>query len=142
MDPPGGEQDLTAVVYLCGGESCSATLRDCLGRPSRARTTAVGLDRGPGALGRRICVGAALAVGGGPPWPPRRVCSSLFFSPPALLPRSPSPTPSPPHPTPPTPTGCGAKNHVKPQDQIRCRSCGYRILYKVRTKRMVQHEAR
>lgn len=39
-------------------------------------------------------------------------------------------------------TGCGAKNWVKPQDQIRCRACGYRILYKMRTKRMVQHEAR
>lgn len=30
---------------------------------------------------------------------------------------------------------CGANNAIKPQDIIRCRDCGYRILYKVRTKR-------
>ena len=30
---------------------------------------------------------------------------------------------------------CGQQNGIKPQDPIRCRSCGYRILYKVRTKR-------
>lgn len=30
---------------------------------------------------------------------------------------------------------CGQHNGIKPQDPIRCRSCGYRILYKVRTKR-------
>ncbi len=30
---------------------------------------------------------------------------------------------------------CGQPNVIKPQDPIRCRTCGYRILYKVRTKR-------
>ncbi len=30
---------------------------------------------------------------------------------------------------------CGQQNGIKPQDPIRCRTCGYRILYKVRTKR-------
>ena len=29
--------------------------------------------------------------------------------------------------------GCGARNNLKPSDPIRCRTCGYRILYKVRT---------
>ncbi|KAJ1430082.1 DNA directed RNA polymerase [Ochromonadaceae sp. CCMP2298] len=37
---------------------------------------------------------------------------------------------------------CGTQNGIKPQDPIRCRSCGYRILYKTRTKRMIQFEAR
>jgi len=37
---------------------------------------------------------------------------------------------------------CGEKNAVKPVDPIRCRKCGYRILYKVRTKRMIQFQAR
>ena len=31
--------------------------------------------------------------------------------------------------------GCGAKNSLKPQDPVRCRTCGYRILYKERTKK-------
>ena len=31
--------------------------------------------------------------------------------------------------------GCGQQNGIKPQDTIRCRTCGYRILYKIRTKR-------
>jgi len=31
---------------------------------------------------------------------------------------------------------------IKPTDPIRCRTCGYRILYKVRTTRMVQFDAR
>ena len=30
---------------------------------------------------------------------------------------------------------CGTPNGIKPQDPIRCRSCGGRILYKARTKR-------
>ena len=30
---------------------------------------------------------------------------------------------------------CGQHNGIKPLDPIRCRSCGYRILYKTRTKR-------
>lgn len=37
---------------------------------------------------------------------------------------------------------CGTKNTIKPKDAIRCRECGYRILYKMRTKRMIQLEAR
>ena len=37
---------------------------------------------------------------------------------------------------------CGALNTIKPKDAIRCRECGYRILYKTRTKRMIQLEAR
>ena len=30
---------------------------------------------------------------------------------------------------------CGAQNEIRPRDPIRCRFCGYRILYKARTKR-------
>lgn len=37
---------------------------------------------------------------------------------------------------------CGAENTLKSGDVIRCRECGYRILYKKRTKRIVQYEAR
>ncbi len=37
---------------------------------------------------------------------------------------------------------CGSENAIKPGDVIRCRECGYRILYKKRTKRVVQYEAR
>ena len=37
---------------------------------------------------------------------------------------------------------CGQPNGIKPNDPIRCRFCGYRILYKIRTKRMVQFDAR
>jgi len=37
---------------------------------------------------------------------------------------------------------CGTDNMIKPTDPIRCRTCGYRILYKVRTTRMVQFDAR
>lgn len=37
---------------------------------------------------------------------------------------------------------CGAENTIKAGDVIRCRDCGYRILYKKRTKRVVQYEAR
>ena len=29
---------------------------------------------------------------------------------------------------------CGTVNDIKPKDPIRCRSCGYRIMYKIRTK--------
>lgn len=32
-------------------------------------------------------------------------------------------------------SACGTPNGIKPQDPIRCRNCGYRILYKIRTKR-------
>jgi len=37
---------------------------------------------------------------------------------------------------------CGAENIIKARDAVRCRYCGYRILYKVRTKRLIQFEAR
>lgn len=37
---------------------------------------------------------------------------------------------------------CGSENTLKPSDIIQCRTCGYRILYKKRTKRVVQYEAR
>ncbi|CAL9067928.1 unnamed protein product [Musa banksii] len=37
---------------------------------------------------------------------------------------------------------CGAENTLKPGDVIQCRECGYRILYKKRTRRVVQYEAR
>ncbi|KAK8944249.1 hypothetical protein KSP39_PZI008692 [Platanthera zijinensis] len=37
---------------------------------------------------------------------------------------------------------CGGENTLKPADVIQCRECGYRILYKKRTRRIVQYEAR
>uniref|UniRef100_A0A061R0E4 DNA-directed RNA Polymerase II subunit K n=1 Tax=Tetraselmis sp. GSL018 TaxID=582737 RepID=A0A061R0E4_9CHLO len=37
---------------------------------------------------------------------------------------------------------CGAENTLKPREAIQCRECSYRILYKKRTKRIVQFEAR
>merc|ERR1712228_776341 len=37
---------------------------------------------------------------------------------------------------------CGTKNEIKPKDPIRCRICGYRIMYKMRTKNLIQFEAR
>jgi len=37
---------------------------------------------------------------------------------------------------------CGAEVAIKSGDVIQCRECGYRILYKKRTKRVVQFEAR
>jgi len=37
---------------------------------------------------------------------------------------------------------CGSENTIKPGDVIRCRQCGYRILYKKRTNKVVQFEAR
>ncbi|KAA1466134.1 DNA-directed RNA polymerase I [Dentipellis sp. KUC8613] len=37
---------------------------------------------------------------------------------------------------------CGAKNEIKAREPIRCRECGHRIMYKKRTRRMVQFEAR
>ena len=33
------------------------------------------------------------------------------------------------------PTDCGEDNFIKPKEPIQCHSCGYRILYKQRTKR-------
>ncbi|KAF7298875.1 DNA-directed RNA polymerase I [Mycena indigotica] len=37
---------------------------------------------------------------------------------------------------------CGATNEIKSREPIRCRECGHRIMYKKRTRRMVQFEAR
>ncbi|KAI1415478.1 DNA directed RNA polymerase [Hypoxylon sp. FL1857] len=37
---------------------------------------------------------------------------------------------------------CGTKFPLKRNDPIRCKECGCRVLYKERTKRMVQFEAR
>ncbi|KZV71203.1 hypothetical protein PENSPDRAFT_684773 [Peniophora sp. CONT] len=37
---------------------------------------------------------------------------------------------------------CGAENEIKAREPIRCKECGHRIMYKKRTKRMVQFEAR
>ncbi|PBP16181.1 DNA directed RNA polymerase [Diplocarpon rosae] len=37
---------------------------------------------------------------------------------------------------------CSAKVPLKRGDPIRCKECGHRVLYKERTKRMVQFEAR
>jgi DNA-directed RNA polymerases I, II, and III subunit RPABC4 len=37
---------------------------------------------------------------------------------------------------------CGTECALKAGDVIRCRTCGYRILYKKRTKKVVQYEAR
>ncbi|KAI8874076.1 hypothetical protein GQ42DRAFT_160105 [Ramicandelaber brevisporus] len=37
---------------------------------------------------------------------------------------------------------CGAETEIRPREPIRCRDCGYRVLYKKRTRRMVQFEAR
>ncbi len=35
---------------------------------------------------------------------------------------------------------CGAKNIIKAGDPVRCRHCGFRILYKTRTKRCKSYE--
>ena len=32
---------------------------------------------------------------------------------------------------------CHHENEIKPRDPIRCRECGYRIMYKKRTKRRI-----
>ncbi|MCJ1424723.1 DNA-directed RNA polymerase core subunit rpc10 [Sticta canariensis] len=37
---------------------------------------------------------------------------------------------------------CNSKVQLKKGDPIRCKECGHRVLYKERTKRMVQFEAR
>lgn len=36
---------------------------------------------------------------------------------------------------------CGQTNEIKPKDPIRCRFCGYRILYKMRTKNCAPRSA-
>jgi len=37
---------------------------------------------------------------------------------------------------------CGHRIVLKQNDPVRCEKCGYRILYKMRTKRLIQFEAR
>ncbi|KDN50053.1 hypothetical protein RSAG8_01390, partial [Rhizoctonia solani AG-8 WAC10335] len=37
---------------------------------------------------------------------------------------------------------CGVKNEIRPREPIRCKECGHRIMYKKRTTRIVQFEAR
>ena len=37
---------------------------------------------------------------------------------------------------------CGVINDIKPKDPIRCRFCGYRILYKMRTKNCARRAPR
>ncbi|XP_076036507.1 DNA-directed RNA polymerases I, II, and III subunit Rpb12 [Oratosquilla oratoria] len=37
---------------------------------------------------------------------------------------------------------CHAENEMRPKDPVRCRSCGYRILYKRRTTRLIVFDAR
>ncbi|XP_066122051.1 DNA-directed RNA polymerases I, II, and III subunit RPABC4-like [Saccopteryx bilineata] len=37
---------------------------------------------------------------------------------------------------------CQSKNEIKSRDPIICRECGYKIMYKKRTKRLVVFDAR
>ncbi|KAK9371168.1 DNA directed RNA polymerase [Lipomyces kononenkoae] len=37
---------------------------------------------------------------------------------------------------------CAAPNTLNRSDPVRCKECGHRVLYKQRTRRMVQFEAR
>ncbi|XP_012278817.1 DNA-directed RNA polymerases I, II, and III subunit RPABC4 [Orussus abietinus] len=37
---------------------------------------------------------------------------------------------------------CHHDNEIRPREPIRCRKCGYRIMYKKRTKRLVVFDAR
>jgi len=37
---------------------------------------------------------------------------------------------------------CGCENPIRPQDAVTCRSCGHKIMYKKRTRRPMQFEAR
>jgi DNA-directed RNA polymerase I, II, and III subunit RPABC4 len=37
---------------------------------------------------------------------------------------------------------CHKENEIKPRDPIRCVECGYRIMYKKRTKRLVVYDGR
>mmetsp|Transcript_3509 Transcript_3509/g.4065 ORF Transcript_3509/g.4065 Transcript_3509/m.4065 type:complete len:89 (-) Transcript_3509:94-360(-) len=36
---------------------------------------------------------------------------------------------------------CGSLVELKPQDIVRCRECGYRILFKMRSKKPMQYQA-
>ncbi|EFP07909.1 CRE-RPB-12 protein [Caenorhabditis remanei] len=37
---------------------------------------------------------------------------------------------------------CHGENEIKPKDAIRCRECGYRILYKKRCRKLMVYDAR
>ncbi|KAL7635661.1 UNVERIFIED_CONTAM: hypothetical protein RMT77_013478 [Armadillidium vulgare] len=37
---------------------------------------------------------------------------------------------------------CHSENEMRPRDPVRCRNCGYRILYKRRTNRLIVFDAR
>jgi len=37
---------------------------------------------------------------------------------------------------------CHNENEIRARDPIRCRECGYRIMYKKRTKRLIVFDAR
>ncbi len=37
---------------------------------------------------------------------------------------------------------CHSENEIRQRDTIRCRECGYRIMYKKRTKRLIVFDAR
>jgi len=37
---------------------------------------------------------------------------------------------------------CHQENEIRARDPIRCRECGYRIMYKKRTKRLIVFDAR
>uniref|UniRef100_A0A8C7F6J7 DNA-directed RNA polymerases I, II, and III subunit RPABC4 n=1 Tax=Oncorhynchus kisutch TaxID=8019 RepID=A0A8C7F6J7_ONCKI len=41
------------------------------------------------------------------------------------------------HPIQMRPGQCHTENEIKARDPIRCRECGYRIIYKKRTKRCI-----
>uniref|UniRef100_A0A915BHA3 DNA-directed RNA polymerases I, II, and III subunit RPABC4 n=1 Tax=Parascaris univalens TaxID=6257 RepID=A0A915BHA3_PARUN len=37
---------------------------------------------------------------------------------------------------------CHSENEIRPKDAIRCRDCGYRILYKKRCRKLMVYDAR
>ncbi|KAL3989391.1 DNA-directed RNA polymerases I II and III subunit RPABC4 domain protein [Acanthocheilonema viteae] len=37
---------------------------------------------------------------------------------------------------------CHSENEIRPKDAIRCRECGYRILYKKRCRKLMVYDAR
>ncbi|VDL73380.1 unnamed protein product [Nippostrongylus brasiliensis] len=37
---------------------------------------------------------------------------------------------------------CHYENEIRPKDAIRCRECGYRILYKKRSRKLMVYDAR
>ncbi|EAL65759.1 RNA polymerase, 7 kDa subunit [Dictyostelium discoideum AX4] len=37
---------------------------------------------------------------------------------------------------------CGAEHEIKPKEPVKCKDCTHRIMYKKRTDKMIQFEAR